>query len=117
MVSDKDVPPKDPDAIGYWVDNPIQVKFLKDQEFRYHLKTYLENLLSTKIAINLQRPPPIKHKWGCTSPPDGFMIELVDTDESETETVRAVADFCQNYLNTIQTKKVEHTEGLWKKKH
>jgi hypothetical protein len=114
MVLDEYLPYRDPDAIGYWVERPLHNKFLRNEQFRSHLQNYLENLLSIKIAINLQRPPEKEKEWYEKKDPPlspCFMIEVIETDGSATDIGQAVSDFCENYLGKIQTKDYKNTEG------
>lgn len=104
-------PPKDPNAVGYWVDDPLPMKFLQNENFRSHLQKYLENFLSTKIAITLQRPPKDEQWWWRPKiMPDGFMIELLDMTGSETMN-QTLSDFCRTYFNKIGTEEININNG------
>lgn len=103
MTTDKDLPNKDPNAIGFWVDKHPEKKFLEDEKFRSNLQNYLENFLSTKIAITLQKEPTEYIEEYTT----GFMIEVIDRKNGQKDMKQAIADFCQNYFKKIFLKRFE----------
>lgn len=115
MVLHRNLPEKDPNAVGYWADQPLHKKFLENKQFRSHLQNYLENFLSTKIAITLQELRIKEDRWWYRwheTVTVGFMVEVKDEHVNKKDMGYAVSDFCRNYFEKTTTKYIKDENGL-----
>ncbi|UJR11257.1 hypothetical protein I4U23_015439 [Adineta vaga] len=110
MSAKKDLPPKDPKAIGYWVADPIPKRFLQQPKFCLHFQEYLQSLFRIELVIMLQQPEREDGSWW-NKPPPGYMIQLL-AGEKNKEMGQAVSDFCRNYFNSIQSETVYSSQGM-----